>query len=37
VEQIFAQQRGERVADVGHASARPPLKPITLGQLAETI
>ncbi len=37
VEQIFARQRGESMADVGHTSARPPLKPITLGQLAGTI
>ncbi len=36
VEQIFARQRGESMADVCHTSARPPLKPITLGQLAET-
>ncbi len=30
--------RGHRVAvrDIGRFSARPPLKPITLGQLAET-
>jgi NADPH-dependent 2,4-dienoyl-CoA reductase/sulfur reductase-like enzyme len=34
VENIFAQQRATNVADIGRFSARPPLKPITLGQLA---
>lgn len=36
VEQIFAHERAVTVADIGHFNARPPLKPITLGQLAET-
>jgi bacterioferritin-associated ferredoxin len=36
VAHIFAHQLGVSVADVGHYNARAPLKPITLGQLAET-
>lgn len=34
VEQIFAHERGISVSDVGRFSVRPPLQPITLGQLA---
>lgn len=34
VEQIMAQSRGESVAQTGRYRARPPLKPITLGQIA---
>ncbi len=36
VEQIFAHERGLGVADIGRYRARPPLQPITLGQLAQT-
>ncbi len=36
VEQIFAHERAVAVGDIGRFNARPPLKPITLGQLAET-
>ncbi|MCZ6883419.1 MAG: NAD(P)/FAD-dependent oxidoreductase [Gammaproteobacteria bacterium] len=36
VAHIFAHQLGVSVADIGHYNARAPLKPITLGQLAET-
>ncbi len=36
VEQIFARERGVTVRDTGRFNARPPLKPITLGQLAQT-
>ena len=36
VEQIFAQERGLGVAEIGRYRARPPLQPITLGQLART-
>jgi bacterioferritin-associated ferredoxin len=34
VENIFAEQRAVSVGDIGRFSARPPLKPVTLGQLA---
>lgn len=34
VEQLIAHQRGVSVAAVGRYSVRPPLKPVTLGQLA---
>ena len=34
VEQIMAKSRGESVAQTGRYRARPPLKPITLGQIA---
>jgi NADPH-dependent 2,4-dienoyl-CoA reductase/sulfur reductase-like enzyme len=34
VENIFAGQRAVSVGDIGRFSARPPLKPVTLGQLA---
>ncbi len=36
VEQIFARERGLSVRDICGYSARPPLKPIILGQLAKT-
>ena len=36
VEQIFALERGASVHEVGRYSARPPLQPITLGQLARS-
>lgn len=36
VEQIFARERGLAVRGIGRFNARPPLTPITLGQLAET-
>jgi len=35
VEQIFAHERGASVSDIGRFNARPPLQPITLGQLAQ--
>lgn len=34
VEQILARRRGTGVGEIGRFSVRPPLKPITLGQLA---
>jgi NADPH-dependent 2,4-dienoyl-CoA reductase/sulfur reductase-like enzyme len=34
VENIFAEQHAVSVGDIGRFSARPPLKPVTLGQLA---
>jgi NADPH-dependent 2,4-dienoyl-CoA reductase/sulfur reductase-like enzyme len=34
VENIFAEQRAVSVGDIGRFSTRPPLKPVTLGQLA---
>ena len=34
VENIFAGQRAVSVGEIGRFSARPPLKPVTLGQLA---
>jgi hypothetical protein len=34
VEQIFAGERCQSVAEIGRLSVRPPLKPITLGELA---
>jgi NADPH-dependent 2,4-dienoyl-CoA reductase/sulfur reductase-like enzyme len=34
VENIFAEQRAVSVGSIGRFSARPPLKPVTLGQLA---
>jgi bacterioferritin-associated ferredoxin len=34
VEYIFAEQHAVSVGDIGRFSARPPLKPVTLGQLA---
>ncbi len=34
--QLFARQLGVSVADVGYSTARAPIKPITLGQLADT-
>ena len=36
VEQEFTRQLGMPVAEIGHFRARPPLKPITLGQLANS-
>ena len=36
VSELIAAERGLPVAEVGHYRSRPPLKPITLGQLAET-
>lgn len=35
VSELIAEARGVPVADVGHYRIRPPIKPITLGQLAE--
>ncbi|MCB1717978.1 MAG: FAD/NAD(P)-binding oxidoreductase, partial [Candidatus Competibacteraceae bacterium] len=35
VAEIIAQQRGVPVAEVGYYRLRAPLKPITLGQLAD--
>jgi len=35
VAEVIAQQRGVPVAEVGYYRLRPPLKPITLGQLAD--
>ena len=34
VERVFAQQLGISPAEIGRYRARPPLKPVTLGQLA---
>jgi len=34
--QLFARQLGVSVADVGYCTARAPIKPVTLGQLAES-
>lgn len=34
VEQIFARERGVSVAETGRYPARPPLQPLTPGQLA---
>jgi hypothetical protein len=34
VEHIFAAQRAVSVGSIGRFNARPPLKPVTLGQLA---
>lgn len=36
VEQAFTRQLGKPMDEIGHFRARPPLKPITLGQLAGT-
>jgi len=36
VAHIFAQQLGVSVAEIGYSNARAPLKPVTLGQVAET-
>ncbi len=36
MERVFARERAITPAEVGHFNARPPLKPITLGQLANS-
>jgi len=34
VAEIIASERGESVRDVGYYRIRPPIKPVTLGELA---
>ncbi|MCP4335153.1 MAG: FAD-dependent oxidoreductase [Gammaproteobacteria bacterium] len=36
LEDIFAQERDQAISQIGRFSARPPIKPVTLGQLADS-